>query len=543
QKQELPTLQVPPSIALKARSRQSQLHNNYSNDRGNNFANNSFDEEEPEEEFRTLLYPSEPWGRASRSRATAIIPSRRLISSLIEDIRLATDSQDSTDTSRHRRNRRVNNTRRVALLKRPRSSSTTSDNNATESSDDGDSASTFNTRKSTTSSAKKRPAKQQRPGQQSLSGVLNMANTTTSATRTHRTSKEQTLPRKPPRPRYTETLPEIENEHVEVVAVGDEEEDEEDVVIVDEEVETAAVSNIGDETSESDYSPGRRTMSQRQRKQERKARSRKLNPLQDDEDENQAIEQDQEPEDVLLELNRTDEMPKRKGSYRVIERMDCVVIPVVELSEKSATARPNRENTQLPRKAITGKFMKKDINLETRTRPGNTNVTTLTIQSPIKVMTANVTRPDSRRITDVVPVTDIGILAPRQTRSGARIDTTPNQEPTKTATLAYGQDPSHGRRGSLRQEPIDVEPLSSPSSVAVQSKVLHGWWLKRKDTRVQEDNLGILVQGNVLEPKAMTWQTSTIKDAPEPTLVMTFTGSFYRLSGSINAEKMESNGT
>lgn len=273
---------------------------------------------------------------------------------------------------------------------------------------------------------------------------------------------------------------------MEVVAVDNDEEEEEDVVIVDEEDEAAAVFNNGDEASESDYNPGRRTTSQQQRQQEKKKRSHKRNLLQDDEDEHLAIERDQEPEEVLLELDRPDELPKRKGSYRVIERMDCVVIPVVELSEKSATARPKRENTRLPRKTITGKPMKKDINLEPkmRIRTANTNDATLTTQSPIMATTANGAEPDSRRITDVVPVIDVDIFAPRQTRAGARKNTTSNPEPTKTTTQVHVQDPAHESRGSLRQAPKDVEPLFRPSSVAVKSKILHGWWLKRKDTLV-----------------------------------------------------------
>ncbi|KAF9952423.1 hypothetical protein BGZ72_006292 [Mortierella alpina] len=50
------------------------------------------------------------------------------------------------------------------------------------------------------------------------------------------------------------------------------------------------------------------------------------------------------------------------------------------------------------------------------------------------------------------------------------------------------------------------------------------------------------VHGNVLEPKAMVWHTSFIKDAVDPNTVMTLTGSLYHLRGSIDEERMRSNG-
>ncbi|KAF9128684.1 hypothetical protein BG015_004306 [Linnemannia schmuckeri] len=554
-KQELPTLQVPPSVALKARSRQRQLHNHL-NDKGNNHTensnskhtnsnSNSNDEEELEEGFRILQYPPEPWGRASRNRATAIIPSRRIISSLVEDIRPATDSQGSTDTSRNRRNRCVNNIKRVALLKRARCSSTTSVSNATESSD-GDSESIFNTRKSSKSSARKRQTKQQRLGQQPFSDTLNVANATTPTT-AHLTPRKPKFPRKPLRLRHIETPPDFQDEHVEVLVVDDDEDEdeEEEVVVVDEEDETAAVTNDGDDTSESDYNPGRETMTQHRRQRERKARSRKRGLFRQDEDESQAVEQIQEPKEVHLELDRPTEMPKMEEPYRIIERMDCVVIPVIDLPERSIAARSTRKSAQPPPRTATGKFTRKDIKQEPELKTRVTNTIkdiTLTTQSPIKATTPSGTSPDSRRTIEIAPVLDMDLDAPRQTRLDVRKNITANLEPTKTAPPTNAQDLANDRKGSSRQASKDVESPCKPSSTQVRTKIFHGWWLKRKDTLVQEGNLGILVQGNMLEPKPMTWHTSTIKDAPEPTLVMTFTGSFYRLNGSIDVQKMEGNG-
>ncbi|KAF8946821.1 hypothetical protein BGZ47_011212 [Haplosporangium gracile] len=555
-KQELPTLQIPPSVALKARSRQSQLHNNHSNDKGNNYTDNSNskdinsnsnsdDEAEVEEGFRILQYPPEPWGRASRNRATAIIPSRRIISSLIEDIRPATDSQDSTDISRNRRNRCVNNIKRVVLLKRARSSSATSVSNATESSD-GNSESTFNTRQLSISSARKRPTKQQRLGQQPFNDILNMT-TAIAPTTVHLTPRKPTLPRKPPRLRHIETSPNFQDEHVEVLVVDeDEDEDEEEeVVVVDEEDETAAVTDDGDDTSESDYNPGRETMTQHQRQRMKKARLRKRGLLRQDENESQAVEQIQEPKEVQLELDRPTEALKVEEPYRIIERMDCVVIPVIDLPGRNIAARSTRKSAQLPPRTATGKFTRKDIKQEPelKTRVATTiKDATLTTQSPIKATTTSGASPDSRRTIEIAPVLDMDLEAPRQTRSDVRKNITANLEPTKTAPSTNAEDPAHGHKGSSRQAPKDVEPPCKPSSTEVRIKVFHGWWLKRKDTLVQDGNLGILVQGNMLEPKSMTWHTSTIKDAPELTLVMTFTGSFYRLNGSIDVQKMEGNG-
>jgi hypothetical protein len=288
------------------------------------------------------------------------------------------------------------------------------------------------------------------------------------------------LPRKPPRLQYTDTPPDVEDENLEVVVV-DNDDEEEDIVVVDEEKETAGVFKDEGEASESDYNPGR-TMSQKQRQRE-KARSHKRNLLHDDEDEDQAVEQGQAPEELLQELDRPNKMPKGEGSYRVIERMDCVVIPVVELSEKSTAAQPKWKGTQQYRRTTTGKFMKKGIKIEP-TRTATTNDAALTTQSPIKATAANGARLDSRRTADVIPVIDIDIDAPRQTRSGVRKTTTPSAEPTKATAPVYSQDPAHERRGGLRQAPKAVEPPQKSSSVPVQSKIFHGWWLKRKDSLV-----------------------------------------------------------
>ncbi|KAF9540675.1 hypothetical protein EC957_003905 [Mortierella hygrophila] len=528
-------LQIPPSVALKARSRQSQLHNNYSNDKNNN------DGEEPEEEFRILQYPAEPWGRASRSRTTAIIPSRRIISSLIEDISQPTVSQDWTDTARSRRTRHASNTKRVALLKRARSSSIASVNNATESSDSG---STFNTRKSTTSSAKKRPAKQLRSGPPSLSDNLNTTTTTTTTTATtYLTPKKPTLPRKPPRPRHTETPPSLQDDHVEVLVVDDED-DKEEVVVVDEEDETTAVANYGGNTSESDYSPGKVTMTQRQRQQERKARPRRRGLLQHDEGQGQAVKQIQELEEVHQEVNRVAELSKVDGSNRAVERMDCVVIPLVDHPEKSTAVRSTKKGPQLSLRTDTGKITKKDSKQEPglKTRAATTKDTMLTNQSPTKATTTNGARPAPRRTIEIAPVIDMNLDTPRQTRSDARNNPTTTPESTKTVLPVNARIPVQEHQSSSQQPSKAVGPSSQPSSTQVRAKDFHGWWLKRKENLAQDGNLGIVVQGNMIEPKVMTWHTSTIKDAPEPTLVMTFTGSFYRLYGSIDVQKMEGNG-
>lgn len=489
-------LQVPLSVALKARSRQSQLHNKYSDDKYNNHNhthnsnrkandNNDSNDGEPEEEFRILQYPAEPWGRASRSRATATIPSRRIISSLIEDISPATVSQDSTDTSRNRRSSRGSNTKRVALLKRARSSSSTSVNNATESSD-GDNGSTFNTRRSKTSSGKKRPAKQLRPGPPSLSDTLKPTTATTIAS-THLTLKKPTLPRKPPRIRHTETPPVPQDEHVEVLVVDEDEDEKEEVVVVDEEDETAAVTNDGGETPESDYSPGKETMTQQQRQQERKARSRRRSLLQHDEDQAQAVEQVQELEEVHQEVNRAAEIPKVGGPNRIVERMDCVVIPVVDHPESSTAVRSTKKGVQLPPRTDTGKFTKKDAKQEPRLKTRAATTTkdaTLATQSPIKATTINGTSTASRRTIEIVPVLDMDLDAPRQTRSDARNNFTANTEPTKSALPANSQNPAQDRQGSSQQPSKVVEPPRQPSSTQVRTKAFHGWWLKRKENLV-----------------------------------------------------------
>ncbi|KAF9084014.1 hypothetical protein BGX29_002794 [Mortierella sp. GBA35] len=151
----------------------------------------------------------------------------------------------------------------------------------------------------------------------------------------------------------------------------------------------------------------------------------------------------------------------------------------------------------------------------------------------------------TKKDTNTAPVLDLD--AKKETRANARRNANAKPEPTELVAIATAPPPdaqelSRERKGSLRQAINVIEPPRPPSLAESRAKVFHGWWLKRRNNLMQDDSIGILVQGNILEPKAMAWHTSTIKDAPEPTLVMTFTGSFYRLQGSIDAEKMEGNG-
>lgn len=331
---------------------------------------------------------------------------------------------------------------------------------------------------------------------------------------------------------------------MEVLVVDEDEDEKEEVVVVDEEDETAAVTNDGNDTTESDYSPVRGTMTQ-QHQQERRAGSRRRSLLQHDEVQGQSVYQVPEPEEVHHEVDRVAEIPKVEGPSRIIERMDCVVIPVVDHPERSIAAESTKKGPQLPPRTDTGKFTKKDTKQGPGLKTRATNTTkdaTLTTQSPIKVTTTNGARPAPRRIIEIASVLDIDLDAPRQTRSDARNNPSANPDPTKTALLAKAQNPAQEHQGSAQQPSKVVEPPIQPSSTQVRTKAFHGWWLKRKENLAQDGNLGILVQGNMLEPRAMTWHTSTIKDAPEATLVMTFTGSFYRLNGSIDVQKMECNG-
>ncbi|CAO3563008.1 unnamed protein product [Mortierella alpina] len=75
-------------------------------------------------------------------------------------------------------------------------------------------------------------------------------------------------------------------------------------------------------------------------------------------------------------------------------------------------------------------------------------------------------------------------------------------------------------------------------------KVFHGWWIQAKPCRekVSGCDVWIGVHGNVLKPKAMVWHTSFIKDAVDPSTVMTLTGSLYHLRGALDEERMRSNG-
>ncbi|KAG0046143.1 hypothetical protein BGZ89_005382 [Linnemannia elongata] len=339
--------------------------------------------------------------------------------------------------------------------------------------------------------------------------------------------------------------PVLQDEHVEVLVVDDDEDEKEEVVVVDEEDEAAAVTNDGSAKSESDYSTGRETMTQQQRQQQRKARSRRRSLLQNDQDQAQAVEQVRELEEVCQEEDRAAEVSKVKGPNRIVERMDCVVIPVADNLEKNTVIRSTKKGLQLPPRTDTGKFTKKD----TKQEPGLETMAAITIkdatltgQLPIKATTKNGARQAPRRTIEVAPVLNMDLDAPRQTRSDTRNNPTITPESTQTMLPANVQNPEQEHQSSSQQPSKFVELPRQPLSTQVRAKAFHGWWLKRKENLAQDDNLGILVQGNMLEPRVMTWHTSTIKDAPEPTLVMTFTGSLYRLNGPIDVQKMEANG-
>ncbi|KAG0208062.1 hypothetical protein BGX28_000882 [Mortierella sp. GBA30] len=85
-------------------------------------------------------------------------------------------------------------------------------------------------------------------------------------------------------------------------------------------------------------------------------------------------------------------------------------------------------------------------------------------------------------------------------------------------------------------------PVSSPPwDVA---KVFHGWWIQAKPScgKLPDCDEWIGVHGIVHSPRTMVWHTSFINRAPEPTVVMTLSGSVYRLQGTIDQERMQSNG-
>ncbi|KAF9184580.1 hypothetical protein BGZ50_003581 [Haplosporangium sp. Z 11] len=81
-------------------------------------------------------------------------------------------------------------------------------------------------------------------------------------------------------------------------------------------------------------------------------------------------------------------------------------------------------------------------------------------------------------------------------------------------------------RGDKRnmKAPIHEVAVSNPLKKGDPPKSFHGWWLQIKASA------------------GMVWHTSIIQEAPEPTLVKTFSGTYYRLEGSINKARMENNG-
>ncbi|KAF9176845.1 hypothetical protein BGZ51_009508 [Haplosporangium sp. Z 767] len=100
-------------------------------------------------------------------------------------------------------------------------------------------------------------------------------------------------------------------------------------------------------------------------------------------------------------------------------------------------------------------------------------------------------------------------------------------------------------RGDKRnmKSPIHKVALSNPLKRGDPPKSFHGWWLQIKASAgMTGTRQWIGVQGHLVGPEPLVWHTSIIQEAPEPTLVKTFSGTYYRLEGSINKARMESNG-
>ncbi|KAF9278219.1 histone H2B [Mortierella alpina] len=100
-----------------------------------------------------------------------------------------------------------------------------------------------------------------------------------------------------------------------------------------------------------------------------------------------------------------------------------------------------------------------------------------------------------------------------------------------------------GSSSSLAKRSMVSTQHAKPTTSS-PTKVFHGWWIQAKPCRekVSDCDVWIGVHGNVLKPKAMVWHTSFIKEAVDPSTVMTLTGSLYHLQGSIDQERMRSNG-
>ncbi|KAG9327413.1 hypothetical protein KVV02_005989 [Mortierella alpina] len=100
-----------------------------------------------------------------------------------------------------------------------------------------------------------------------------------------------------------------------------------------------------------------------------------------------------------------------------------------------------------------------------------------------------------------------------------------------------------GSSSSSSKKSVVSTPPAKPTTSS-PAKVFHGWWIQAKPCREKVSGCDewIGVHGNVVDPKAMMWHTSLIKEAIDPTTVMTLTGSLYHLRGSIDEERMRSNG-
>ncbi|KAF9924022.1 hypothetical protein FBU30_005952 [Linnemannia zychae] len=525
QLEEPPTFQVPAGVVAKAQERQNQLKS-ISNKKNNifNHSDSENDSERDEEVFRILQYPTEPWGRASRTRNTGFIPSRRLISSLIEDIRTGTDSQDSVDISRNRRNRRNYNPNRVALLKRQRSASTTSASNLTESSDD----TSESVQRPTTSTTRKKPLKQQRVRQQSLSDI-----SAASSAITLSTSRKSTQSRKARR------FEDFGNTHYEE-GIGETTTKKDNIKVEEEIVKDEMILADDDDARDSDYTPGKRaTMLQKKQEEKLVGSNRQLSIRLVDNDSSivRQLQKDSRTSSEIANdiprLNKGNVSRQAKEEHNIIERMDCVMIPVIPLPRNNSASRNNSAIKPSPI-ALSAENTRRNTRLTIGTTTAKEDTLISTV--PTKMMTRRGKGVDSRTQKDTNPA--VIIDAPRKTRSETMKEIVIDPDVTKsfstgTSTPLKGQGISKAPKVSIQQSTKDESSqksavidsphkLQSMELAKVKAKTFHGWWLKRKN--------------------ALIWHTSTIKEASEPCLVMTFTGSFYRLSGSVNAERMENNG-
>ncbi|KAG0271281.1 hypothetical protein BGZ95_000924, partial [Linnemannia exigua] len=262
----------------------------------------------------------------------------------------------------------------------------------------------------------------------------------------------------------------------------DESEDEGvEVIVIDEdgsEDEVVVVNDNADDTSQSDYIPEQQTISPQQQQQERLARIRKRSMVRDDEDEGQAVGvQEQELEqDFPPELDQVVELPEVKPRVRYIERMDCVLIPVIDIDQKRSPVRRDREGAQSATlMTLTGRATRKDTNkyaendVESRTI-SNVPIDTTSTSQVRKLTPTTSSRPGSRK--DAVETPEVNVDTPRQTRSGVKRNVAEKLEPTmaaavKSTPLIVSQDLAQERKGNLRQVaqgPKDIKPAPKPTT-------------------------------------------------------------------------------